>query len=186
VVWASGLPIPRGGSLREQFSTLDSALLAVMFTWSGTRSGLPSHPHTDAALALLWAMAPSRIVLARCCALCATLAAAAVSALPLYVLLAQMSALPVSAAVSLTVSALALAILAGVATTAFAVLFETRLLVWVASALAVVIALAMVPPLGVVAAADAAGAGVLAFIAARWADTRALYLSDRALSRITG
>lgn len=182
VVWATGVPVTQGGSVHEQFMSLDGVVLAGLLTWTAARCALPRQPHAIAALALTVASAPSRIVLARSAALCVTLAACAASGLPLYVLLRQIAALSWMDVASAFGSVLALAVLAASVTTAAAIVFERRIAVWLASAMTMVLAVVLAPPLGFVAVAVVVGAAALAWLAARAADTRARYASDRPLA----
>jgi hypothetical protein len=179
VIWADGLPVPDRVSAFDQFILLDWLMLGVLLPWTAVRCALPREPHHVAALALTLASPPSAIVLARITALCATLAALAASGLPVYVLFRQVAGLSWNDVAAAAAATVVLASMAAMTTTVAALVFQSRITMWLVSVLVLLAAVMLVPPLGVMAIVEIATAAGATVAAARLVDSRGIYASDR-------
>ena len=165
VIWGDGLPIANGGTNWEQFGSVQRTVLILVLPWIAARCAVTTR-RDFVVLALATSSLPSRLLLARCVALLASLVAVALSTLPVTLLMQQIAAAPPLDLVEQLVPLGGLATFVAVVTTVCMVMITNPLPGWIA-ATAVTVAAAWLMPLTVattpiwIAAALAAAAALL-------------------------
>jgi len=177
LIWGDGVPVLREYTVLEQLTRLDLALLSVMLPWVALRCSLDEGRNGFVRLAAATARKPSSVIVARTGGLGGALVTVALSALPLFVLGQQISAVSVSSLASAMAPLIAISVLAAVIATGAKVLVRGRLSSWLAATAATVIAAGASPIEGGVLrnlVLAIAVAGVLAM----YVDRRLRYLSE--------
>jgi hypothetical protein len=149
VVWGDGVPVINGGTSWQQFGAIQQAMLFLVFPWIAARCAVT--PRRDLVLlASATASNPSRLLLARCVALTASLAASAACAIPVILLMQQIAAAPLQGLADQLVPLGGLATFVAVVTTGCMATLVNPLRGWIA-ATAVTIAAGWLVPLTIAA-----------------------------------
>ena len=177
LIWGDGVPVWRDDSVLVQFSRLDLALLAVILPWVAIRCSPDAGHDSLVQLSAVTACRPARIIAARTAGVGCALVTMVLSALPMFVMAQQISALPASMVWRALLPSVTLAVLVAVIATAANVFLRGRLSSWLAATVATVV---------IVSATSSAarGSGILAIAAVvavllvLSADRRLRYLSE--------
>jgi hypothetical protein len=144
VIWGDGVPIAGSGSTWEQFLRVKLALLAVVLPWTAVRS----IGRTDRELTLLslaTATSPSRLVVATVVALCISLLGLALLALPLVLIMQQVTTVPMAAVIASLVPLAGLASLVAVLATVCGMLMGDSIAAWMAATIGTIAATVAMP-----------------------------------------
>ena len=133
LTWGDGIPVVNAASPLQQFITVQSMLLLAVLPWTAARCGTVRKSDVT-LIASLAAVKPSRVALARCVALVAALSMLAASALPLMVVMQQLTASTVAAVAYAIPGFVVVAIFAATTTSAALLVFADPLRAWIAAA----------------------------------------------------
>lgn len=133
VVWGHGMPHMPGRNAYEQQRLVQWLTLGVLLPWTAARC-LPREDRSDVALlALLTAVRPSRVLLARMCAGFVALGVLVASGLPAVVLAQQVAGLPMLHVLQGFGSMLSLVALASSASVLCGAVWSDQLTAWLAA-----------------------------------------------------
>src|SRR5262249_46289109 len=153
-------------------------LLAIVLPWVATRCSPDEGPNGLTQLAVLTACRPSRIVVATAAGTGSALLILALCALPMFVLVQQMSALPAAMMLRAVLPVVALAGMVAALAVVANVYLERRFSSWIVVTVATVVTVTLVPAT-VAGVVEMLGVGALAtIIMTTAADRRLRYLSE--------
>jgi hypothetical protein len=179
VTWGDGIPVVNAASPLQQFITVQGMLLLVVLPWTAARCGT-THRSDVTLIASLAAIKPSQVVLARCAALAGALFMLAASALPLMVVMQQLTASAFADVVSTFPALGALSVFTATLISAALLVFADPLRAWMA-ATAVTLAVGQAIALNV--PAWLAAGLLLGIVSTVTADRRLTYLHGDDLPR---
>jgi hypothetical protein len=175
LVWGDGVPTI-AGSVLDQLSAAQRALLLVLLPWVAGRCGAGSRSFVT-RIAAVGAQAPARLLTARAAALVIALGVCTATGLPMLVLAARISAAPGVEAVAAVLRLAPLVVFVAVLTTWCEVVVTDRLAAWiVATTATLTVGVALPAATGSAVLALGAAVGAVAFYAA---DSRLRYLPDQ-------
>jgi hypothetical protein len=177
LVWGGGVPVWRDDPVLTQFLRVDMVLLAMILPWVAIRCSPDEGPNSLAQLAATTACRPSRIVVAKAAGTAAALMIIALSALPMFVLTQQISALPASMVWQALLPVVALAGMVAALAVVANVCLESRFSSWIVVTVATVVTVSLVPTTVKVAEMLAVVA-LATIIMTTAADRRLRYLSE--------
>jgi hypothetical protein len=178
LIWGDGVPIWRDDPVLVQFSRLDLVLLAVILPWVAIRCSPDAGHDSLVQLSAATACSPARIIVARTAGVGCALVTLVLSALPMFVMAQQISALPASMVWRALVPALTLAVLVAVIATAANVFLRGRLSSWLVATAATVVIVSATPTAARGVSGILAIAAVVAVLLVMSADRRLRYLSE--------
>jgi hypothetical protein len=178
LVWGDGVPVWRDDPVLAQLLRVDMVLLAMILPWVAIRCSPDEGPNGLAQLAATTACRPSRMVVAKAAGTGAALLILALSALPMFVLSQQISALPAAMVLRALLPVVALAGVVAALAVVANVFLESRFSSWIVVMVATVVTVSLVPTT-VKGAAEMLAVGALAtIIMTTAADRRLRYLSE--------
>lgn len=174
LVWGDGIPVANADTPLRQFVFVQGVLLVAVLPWTALRCGTVRKSQLT-LIASMTAMQPSRVVLARCLALVAVLFLLAMSALPLMIVMQQLTASPLTSLAGEVQILTVLSAFSAAAATAALLMFANRLHAWIAATAVALVAVKLVALNPLVWLAFAIALGVFAVMTA---DRQLTYLPD--------
>jgi hypothetical protein len=178
LVWGEGIPVWRDDPVLTQFLRIDMAMLAVILPWVAIRCGPDQGRSALTRVAARTACSPSRLVAAEAAGIGGALLLLALSALPIFVLTQQISAVPASMVLRALLPVVALAIVVAAMAVAASVYLESRFSSWIVVTAATLVSVGLVSTTAQGVASMLVVGGLAAIIMMTSAERRLRYLGE--------